>query len=130
MNSKEDLVITLLISTFGMVLGWIIGIYSSPTSEEEEAKINRFSTLIGSFLTGYILSKIDGILDEGLKYDNLTGTNGIRLLFFLCSFGLAWVIVFVYRQTRPNDFKESSKKDTSLENKEKNQSNNTEPANE
>lgn len=94
----ENRIITLLICCLGFILGWIIGIVTTPYNEIDGKGITKFSKIVGSFLTGYVLSKADKIFERVFKEDYILSMQvGGRLLFFLCFFGLAWIVVFVYR---------------------------------
>ena len=109
--------ITLLICCLGFILGWIIGIITTPYNAKDGESITKFSKIVGSFLTGYVLSKTDKIFERVFKEDYILSMQvGGRLLFFLCFFGLAWIVVFVYRlyadgevtENNKNDFKEQT----------------------
>jgi hypothetical protein len=55
--------------------------------------------MVGTFLTGYILSKCDKLFERIISPEFIfQPLEGGRLLLFLCFFGLAWIVVFVYRQ--------------------------------
>ena len=92
---------TLLISVAGCVLGWVIAVVTSPYDKNDGDKINKFTKLIGTFLSGYILAKLDKVLENYLSIQNietsLSNMTGLRILFFICFFLLTWVVVFVYR---------------------------------
>ena len=91
--------ITYLVCLLGFILGWIIAIFTTPYDVKDETQLNRFSKLVGTFLTGYILSKCDKLFETITRPEFVfTSLQGGRLLLFLCYFGLAWIVVFVYRQ--------------------------------
>ena len=91
--------ITFLVCLLGFILGWIIAIFTTPYDTKDETQLNRFSKLVGTFLTGYILSKCDKLFEKVTSPEFVfTTLQGGRLLLFLCFFGLAWIVVFVYRQ--------------------------------
>lgn len=91
--------ITFLVCLLGFILGWIIAIFTTPYDVKDETQLNRFSKLVGTFLTGYILSKCDKLFETITRPEFVfSSLEGGRLLLFLCYFGLAWIVVFVYRQ--------------------------------
>ncbi|ANH82302.1 hypothetical protein A8C56_16235 [Niabella ginsenosidivorans] len=91
--------ITYLICIFGYITGWIIAIISTPMNKYDETDLGKFTKLLGSFLTGYILSKCDKLLETILDTSNVFMTiTGARLLLFSCCFGLTFILVFYYRR--------------------------------
>jgi VIT1/CCC1 family predicted Fe2+/Mn2+ transporter len=91
--------ITYIICISGSLLGWLIAIISTPYDKTDENKIGKFTKLVGTFLTGYILSKFDKVIEKVIDPGQiLSSLIGIRLLLFICSFVLTFIVVFVYRQ--------------------------------
>lgn len=91
--------ITYIICVSGCILGWLIGMLTSPYNLEDENKLSKFSKLIGTFLSGYILSKFDRVIENIVNPTSiLTPIIGLRVLLFVCFFCLAWLIVFIFRQ--------------------------------
>jgi len=94
---KVNYPVTYIICLSGGVLGWLIGIFSSPHSNKESEQFRKLSSIIGTFLSGYILSKFDKVFDPQylkLSFDTLIG---IRIALFLCFLGITWIVVFVSR---------------------------------
>lgn len=91
--------ITYIICICGYIIGWIVAIISTPMNEIDRDKIGRFTGLIGTFISGYLLSKLDKILerifDPAVIFSELTGA---RVLLFICCFGITFILVFYYRQ--------------------------------
>lgn len=91
--------ITYIICISGYILGWIVAIISTPMNEIDKDKIGRFTGLVGSFLSGYLLSKLDKVIEEILNPDQIfTYLIGARVLLFICCFGITFILVFYYRQ--------------------------------
>ncbi len=91
--------ITYIICIAGCVFGWLVGMLTSPYNLEDESKLNKFSKLIGTFLSGYILSKFDRVIETIINPDSiLSPLIGLRVLLFVCFFCLIWIITFVFRQ--------------------------------
>ena len=98
LNIKEEIPITIISCISGAVLGWIIGIITTPYDNDDKDKIGNFTKTIGAFLSGYVLSKFDKVLEEAFKPKILlTDLVGSRLLLALTCFGLTWIVVFVFR---------------------------------
>jgi hypothetical protein len=91
--------VTYIICIAGCILGWVIGMISSPYNEEDKSKLNNFSKLIGTFLSGYILSKFDKVIETIVNPTTLLSQLvGLRVLLFICFFGIMWVVVFAFRR--------------------------------
>ena len=91
--------ITYIICICGSLLGWLIAIISTPYDKTDEDKIGKFTKFIGTFLSGYILSKFDKVIEKVIDPAQiLSSLIGIRIILFVCCFTLTFIIVFVYRQ--------------------------------
>ena len=103
-GSKEDMPITYLTSIGACILGWIIAIITTPYGKDDTGNIGKFTKIVGSFLSGYLLSKFDKVLEKAITPEIiLSNLCGARLLLFACYFGITWIFVFSYRQyTRLN----------------------------
>ena len=98
-QNKNYFLNRVLFCVLGFILGWVIAIYSTPYNKKDETKLNRFANLVGTFLTGYILSKCDKLFERLTNPDFLLSSlQGGRILLFLSFFGLSWIVVFVYRR--------------------------------
>lgn len=90
---------TYIICISGYILGWIVAIVSTPMNKTDENKIGRFTKMAGTFLTGYLLSKFDKILETILDPSQIfSSISGVRVLLFICCFGLTFIMVFYYRE--------------------------------
>lgn len=91
--------VTYLICISGYITGWIVALVSTPMNKTDEAKIGRFTRMAGTFLTGYLLSKLDRIFEQLLDPAVLfTTLSGVRVLLFICCFGLTFIMVYYYRE--------------------------------
>jgi hypothetical protein len=98
--------LTYLICTFGFILGWIAAIYTTPYDKNEKIQLNGIAKVVGTFLSGYILSKSDKVFEVIVSPTFIFNPlEGGRVLFFLSYFGLAWIVVFVYRQYATGELK-------------------------
>jgi hypothetical protein len=88
-----------IISICGYILGWMVALISTPMIKTDEHKLGRFTKLAGTFLTGYLLSKFDeileSILDPALIFSSITG---VRVLLFIYCLSLTFILVYYYRQ--------------------------------
>lgn len=91
--------VTYIICICGYIMGWIVALVSTPMNANDESRIGRFTKLVGTFLTGYLLSKFDKVFerlfDPALIFTPLIGA---RILLFVCCFGLTFIMVFYYRR--------------------------------
>lgn len=91
--------ITYLICICGYVLGWVTAIISTPMNKRDEDGIGKFTKMIGTFLSGYILSKSDKLIEKLTDPSEIfVPLTGARLLLFACCFGLTFILVFYYRE--------------------------------
>jgi hypothetical protein len=48
-------------ATFGLAMGWVLGIVISPGSKDEASEFSLLTKAISTFLTGYVLANLKGI---------------------------------------------------------------------
>jgi len=94
----DELWTTYILCVCGCIFGWLIGIITTPYDDRDANKLSKFSTMAGTFISGYLLSKIDGligkVLDPKTFFDSFTG---LRVMLFISFFLLTWIVVFVFR---------------------------------
>ena len=84
---------------FGAVIGWIVGILSSPYGPSEEKRFSSLVKAVSVFISGYALAKIDPIITALARPELvLSAVIGFRALAFIVFFFLALIITYVYRQ--------------------------------
>jgi hypothetical protein len=97
-DNPKDFAFTLIICLLGSILGWLVAMLVTPYGQTDATNLKSFSKIIGSFLTGYVLSKLDKVFEtfvnEKQYADKLTI---IRLMLFISFFFLFWILVFSYR---------------------------------
>jgi len=97
-TSDGQYYLTYILCISGCILGWLIGIVTTPYDDDDAKKIGNFSKMIGTFLSGYLLSKFDGIISKMLNPDTFfSSTFGLRFLLFVSFFVISWIVVFVFR---------------------------------
>ena len=79
--SNKDIALNLTMIVFGISLGWLTGIVASPYTNNEEAKFTTFTKAFGVFVSGYLIGKIDGLI-ESLSAPQIImeSVNGFRFL--------------------------------------------------
>lgn len=98
-SDPRTYLITYLICTAGVILGWLIGILTTPYDAADQKKLENFSKMVGTFLSGYVLSKFDRVLERVINPEHeMSELFALRTLLFFCFFGLSWIVVFVFRQ--------------------------------
>lgn len=89
-----------LISIVAATFGWVVGLLSAPRSREEKSHFSELAKVISGFVTGYLLSKIDPLiqwLSEASSEGEprlMTQPYAEQFLVALASFGIAMLFVF------------------------------------
>jgi len=104
-EKQEEWPVTFILCTAGCVLGCLIGIITTPYSTQDTDKLQNFSKMAGTFLSGYILAKLDKILEELMKPETfIHSLAGIRFVLTISFFIMSYIVVFVFRSyTRADD---------------------------
>ncbi|MBE9193574.1 hypothetical protein IQ230_25255 [Gloeocapsopsis crepidinum LEGE 06123] len=89
----------MLIGVAGVTVGWFIGFLASPYTIVEEKRFSRFATAIVSFLTGYVISKVEPIISYLFTGARLIEQPlyGARLLIFLACLIIGSLNMYTYR---------------------------------
>lgn len=97
-----DLYVSLL-ALVGAMFGWLIGVLVAPFSATEERRFSEIGRVASSFITGYLLSKLDPVIGHMMTADG-TGWPpiaqppiAVQVLMFLISFLVALLFVFSAR---------------------------------
>lgn len=88
-GSKQGgaLPLSILIVLCGGLIGWVVGILMTPQSPGEKSNFSEYGTAISTFITGYLVAKIDRIFDLAIK--DRADINGVligRVLMFVSAF--------------------------------------------
>ena len=93
--SPRQLKLVILISSD--LVGWVIAMLTAPLSPEEPAIFSQSARSISTFVTGYLVAKIDRIFDVAMKQDeNVNGRFVGRLLLFVSVFATRCASTFVW----------------------------------
>jgi hypothetical protein len=95
-GSSPQLNILFLLS--GGSIGWILGIFITPTSADEKSNFSQYGKTITSFITGFLLAKIEKIFDLIIKErGDLSDVFVLRSLLLIVSFALGILCTFIWR---------------------------------
>ena len=97
-QGSEVRALNIAVVVFGASTGWLAGILVSPYDPKESRAFPRYAAAASAFASGYLVSKLDRVLDELLKPEFLfLPLVGFRLLAGLSGFAMAAIITYVYR---------------------------------
>jgi hypothetical protein len=85
-------------ATFGLAMGWVLGIVISPGSKDEASEFSLLTKAISTFLTGYVLANLKGITQQQVWAFLTAPGIAFRLLIgAACCFSTV-AVVFVSRR--------------------------------
>ena len=88
--------ITVLIGVLGVVCGWLAGALSSPSNPNEADKFNKYAGIVSGFISGYLLSKIDGFLST-IFSNLLNPLFATRVIIFVVTFVTGILMMYSFR---------------------------------
>lgn len=90
--------INVLIAILGALVGWALGMFFAPFSENEAARFTSIGQAISVFVSGYAISKLDRFLEATMFQDKSSITIAwIRFGLLFCSMLLVMLTVFSNR---------------------------------
>jgi hypothetical protein len=85
-------------ATFGLAMGWVLGIVISPGSKDEASEFSLLTKAISTFLTGYVLANLKGITQHQVwEFLTRPGVAFRLLIGAACCFSTV-AVVFVSRR--------------------------------
>lgn len=82
----------------GGLIGWILGILITPISDTERSRFSEFGKAIATFLTGFLLAKIERIFELAVKDKSDVSDVFIgRSLLLVVSLALGILFTFIWR---------------------------------
>jgi len=97
-HDKVDFAYSVACATFGLGLGWILGIVISPGSKDESSEFSLLTKAVSTFLTGYVLGYIKDLkLSDVEHFLERPGVPFRLILATACCFSTV-AVVFVVRR--------------------------------
>lgn len=97
-QGPEVRALNIAVVLFGASTGWLVGILLSPYDPKEASTFPRYAAAASAFASGYLVSKLDRVLEELLKPEFLfSPVPAFRLLAGLSAFATAAITTYVYR---------------------------------
>ena len=97
-QSAEVHAMNIAVLVFGASSGWLAGILLSPYDPKEARNFPRYAAAVSAFASGYLVSKVDRVLEELLRPEFLfSPVPGFRLLAGVSAFAITLVVTYVYR---------------------------------
>lgn len=84
----------LIITSFGLLLGWFIAMLFSPYSEKDGTVFSSIFKAASIFFSGYLVSEIS---KHPIDLKTIEKKDVIEAFFFLSSILLSWLVVFSNR---------------------------------
>ena len=82
----------------GSSIGWILGILMTPTSADEKQKFSEYGKTIASFITGFLLAKLEKIFELIVQErGDLSDVFVVRSILLIVSFSLGILCTFIWR---------------------------------
>lgn len=94
-------VLTLNIATLilGIAIGWLIGVLISPYNTDEQTQFLTYTRAISVFVSGYLIAKVDKVVERMLSPDYLFNTiTAFRGMSLITAIVVAMLVTFVFRQ--------------------------------
>ena len=82
----------------GGLIGWILGILITPISDVERSRFSEFGKAITTFLSGFLLAKVEGVFELAVQEKSDISDVFIgRSLLLVVSFALGLLFTFIWR---------------------------------
>ena len=88
-----------LVGLAGMAVGHVLGFFASPYNQGEKTAFSDYGKAIAAFVTGFLLSKLDRLLEVVVDPENLRPNSiyGARALIFIIAMATATITTYVFR---------------------------------
>jgi hypothetical protein len=98
-ENPTEFAYSFLVGLAGMTVGNILGFFASPYNQGEKAAFSEYGKAIAAFVTGFLLSKFDKLLEVVANPENLKQNPdyGARALIFVIALATATVSTYVFR---------------------------------
>jgi len=99
----RDFAVRVTLMVFGACIGWVLGVFASPYSEAEAGRFSAFAKVAGTFASGYLLGKADGLFTHILSPSFLVNMDsGLRLVSVGSAVVIFFLFTFIFRNYAPN----------------------------
>jgi len=95
---NQEFWMTIAVGVLGVITGWFFGFLASPSTPNESKRFSTYASVITTFASGYLVSKLDPVLNEILKNPERLATTNIELnllVFASCLFSGALIMYIV-----------------------------------
>ena len=89
--------LTLIIGVFGVLCGWTIGALSSPADASESKAFTKYAGVISGFASGYLFTKIDGVIIDVSNNLLANPVYGLRVIIFSSCLISGALIIYILR---------------------------------
>lgn len=97
-TTASDFAYNVAAATFGLAMGWVVGIVISPGSKDEASEFSILTKAISTFITGYVLANLKGITQHQVwNFLQQPGVAFRLLIGSACCFSTI-AVVFVSRR--------------------------------
>ena len=98
-STTIDISINATVMILGSALGWLCGTFITPYNNKESEYVSSFTKLASVFVSGYVIGKMDRIIEHFLNPGFFFGTlSAFRTMSFLATFVIALMLTYIYRQ--------------------------------
>ena len=101
-NDRVHFAYSFLVGLAGMAVGHILGFFASPYNQGEKAAFSEYGKAIGAFVSGFLLSKLDKLL-EVVADPEKHPDSGARALIFIIAMATATISTYVFRRHWESD---------------------------
>ena len=98
-ESRAEFAFSFLVGVAGGAVGSLLGTLASPYSHGEKTAFSEYLKAIATFLSGFLLSKVDKLLVVVADPDNLTAhpIYGARALVFAITLVASAITIYIFR---------------------------------
>ena len=90
--------INFLVALLGGACGWIAGIFAAPYTQREASRFVTLGQALATFLSGYVLSKLDQFMAASLYVKKLPLLEGwVRIGIFVASALITAILIYTNR---------------------------------
>ncbi len=97
-REQSDIAINFTLIILGGVIGWLVGIFLTPYSDDQKAEFAEYASVIALFGSGYLVGKVDAAISHLFKPEYMfTPLVGFRMAATFSSFILGMLVTTVVR---------------------------------